>query len=155
MIIGTARGLLVAAAVAALAGCAGMKDNMPGWMPGSGSMSVGLSGAEEVPAIKTDAKGSGAFRVKSDGTITGSVSTEGVQGTMAHIHRGAKGVNGPVVVPFPVFDGLPASFNGVDGCVSADPALVDEIRHHPAGFYVNLHTPDFPGGAIRGQLRHR
>jgi hypothetical protein len=74
----TARGLVVAAAVAALAGCAGMRDKMPDWMPGSGAMKVSLSGSQEVPAVKTEAKGSGSFRVAEDGTISGSVKTEGV-----------------------------------------------------------------------------
>src|SRR5229473_908312 len=72
---------------------------LPGIQSGSGAMKVSLSGAEEVPAAKTDGKGSGSFRVAEDGTVTGSVSTEGLKGTMAHIHQGAKGQNGPVIVP--------------------------------------------------------
>ena len=147
MIIGTTRGLLVAAAVAALAGCAGMKDNMPGWMPGSGSMSVGLTGAEEVPAVKTDAKGSGAFRVKSDGTITGSVSTEGVQGTMAHIHRGAKGQNGPVIIPL--------TKKGDTYSVPEGKKLTDaQMKDLKAGnLYVNVHSNAHKGGEIRAQIQ--
>src|SRR3954469_11008559 len=91
--------LLAIAAVVTLAGCSGMRDKMPDWMPGSGAMKVSLTGAEEVPAASTQAKGSGSFRVAEDGTVSGSVTTEGVQGTMAHIHQGAKGQNGPVIIP--------------------------------------------------------
>ena len=64
--------LLVAVAIMGLAGCAQMKEKMPDWMPGSGAMKVSLTGAEEVPAVSTAAKGSGSFRVAEDGTVTGS-----------------------------------------------------------------------------------
>jgi len=72
-------------AVLAFAGC----SSMPSWMPGSGAVKVNLSPAEEVPPVKASGSGSGSFRVKDDGTLAGSVSTTGVQGTMAHIHQGA------------------------------------------------------------------
>ena len=66
----------------------------------------------------------------------------------AHIHRGAAGVNGPVVVPFtaPGRTATPA------GCTNADATLVGEIVGNPAGFYVNVHTKEPPAGAIRAQL---
>jgi hypothetical protein len=65
---------------------------------------------------------------------------------LAHIHHGAAGVNGPVVVDFmePV--------NGLQGCVHADPALIKQIRQDPADYYVNVHTTMFPAGEVRGQL---
>lgn len=62
--------------------------------------------------------------------------------TGAHIHQGAAGTNGPVVVNFN------AQLSGI-GLV--DPDLVNVLAN-PKGFYVNLHNADFPGGAIRGQL---
>ena len=71
-------------AVLALTACAGMREKMPDWMPGSGAMKVSLTGAEEVPPAKSDGKGTGSFRVAEDGTISGSVTTDGVKGTMAH-----------------------------------------------------------------------
>jgi hypothetical protein len=142
----TARGLVVAAAVAALAGCAGMRDKMPDWMPGSGAMKVSLSGSQEVPAVKTEAKGSGSFRVAEDGTISGSVKTEGVQGTMAHIHRGAKGQNGPVIIPL--------TKNGDTYSVPAGKKLTDaQMKDLKAGnLYVNVHSNAHKGGEIRAQL---
>jgi hypothetical protein len=118
-------------------------------------LTANLSGANEVPAGDPDGRGKAFVSARGD-KVCFAVTWEGIaQPAAGHIHRGAKGVNGPVVVGLPVFDGLPPSFNGVDGCVSADPGLVDEIRHNPSGFYVNLHTPDFQDGAIRGQLKHR
>jgi hypothetical protein len=118
-------------------------------------LTANLSGANEVGGGDPDGRGRAFVSAKGD-RVCFAVTWEGIaQPVAGHIHQGAKGVNGPIVVGFPVFDGLPSSFSGVDGCVSADPGLVDEIRRHPAGFYVNLHTPDFPGGAIRGQLKHR
>ena len=142
----TGKGLALAAALA-LAGCAGMKDTMPSWMPGSGAMKVSLSGAEEVPAVKTGAKGSGSFRVKSDGTITGSVTTEGIQGTMAHIHRGAKGQNGPVISPL-VKKG--DTYSVPEGKKLTE-AQMTELKD--GDLYVNVHSNAHKGGEIRAQLQ--
>ncbi|HYL23698.1 MAG TPA: CHRD domain-containing protein [Burkholderiales bacterium] len=134
-------------AVVALAGCAGMRDKMPDWMPGSGAMKVNLTGAEEVPPAKSDGKGSGSFRVAEDGTITGSVSTEGVKGTMAHIHNGAKGNNGPVIVPL--------TKNGDTYSVPEGKKLTaDQIKALKEGnLYVNVHSDRYKGGEVRAQLQ--
>ena len=70
--------------------------------------------------------------------------------TAAHIHRGAAGVGGPVVVIPPTLPNLTAT--SASGCVTIAPALADEILATPANFYINIHTTDFPTGAIRGQL---
>ena len=146
MITRTAGALAIAAAIS-LAGCASMRDKMPDWMPGSGAMKVSLSGAEEVPPVKTDAKGSGSFRVAEDGTITGSVKTEGVQGIMAHIHRGAKGQNGPVIIPL--------TKSGDTYSVPEGKKLTEaQMADLKAGnLYVNVHSPSHKGGEIRAQLQ--
>ena len=67
--------------------------------------------------------------------------------TAAHIHRGGAGVNGPPVVTLDAPDD-----NDSDDCDVISDALADEIRANPSGFYVNVHTADYPNGAIRGQL---
>jgi len=130
-------------AVAAFAGC----SSMPSCMPGSGAMKVSLAGTEEVPPVSTSAKGSGTFRLAKDGTITGSVTTEGVQGTMAHIHRGAKGQNGPVIVPL--------TKNGDTYSVPDGKKLTDDqVSDLKAGnLYVNVHSAAHKGGEIRAQLQ--
>jgi hypothetical protein len=138
---------VLAVAVIALAGCAGMRDKLPAWMPGSGAMKVSLTGAEQNPPVSTQAKGSGSFRVTEDGTLTGSVTTEGVQGTMAHIHRGAKGQNGPVVIPL--------TKNGDTYSVPEGRKLTEaQINDLKAGnLYVNVHSNANKGGEIRAQLQ--
>ena len=141
--IGTA---VLAFAALGLGGCATYKDNMPAWMPGSSAVNVKLSGAEEVPPVSTSGSGSGSFRVAEDGTLSGSVTTKGVPGTMAHIHRGAKGQNGPVVVPL--------TKNGDTYSVPAGRKLTaEQMKDWKAGnFYVNVHTARNKGGEVRGQI---
>jgi len=64
----------------------------------------------------------------------------------AHIHAGGPGQNGR-----PVIDLHPES-NGDEGCVGADPTALRNLREHPETFYLQLHTAEYPDGAIRGQL---
>ena len=66
--------------------------------------------------------------------------------TAAHIHAGGPGQTGP-----PVIDLHPEA-NGDEGCVGADPTALRNVRDHPEAFYLNLHTPEYPEGAMRGQL---
>ena len=46
----------------------------------------------------------------------------------------------------------PGADGNSDGCTAAQTSLIDEIIANPAGFYVNVHTKEHPGGAIRAQL---
>ena len=66
----------------------------------------------------------------------------------AHIHTGAAGSSGAVVVPLGTPDGSGKS----SGCLPAARSVVASILNAPDSFYVNVHTAAFPGGAIRGQL---
>ena len=77
-----------------------------------------------------------------------SVSTITLPAAAAHIHEGARGVAGPVVVPL----SAPDAGGAASGCVTADAALMTRIMQSPDNFYVNVHTSDFPAGAVRGQL---
>ena len=138
--------VLLVAAASLLASCATYQDNAPSWLPGSGATSVKLSGAEEVPPVNASGSGSGTIRVNSDGTVSGSVTTTGVQGTMAHIHQGAKGQNGPVIVPL--------TKSGDTYTVPAGAKLNDAQMKafKEGGLYVNVHTAANKGGEVRGQL---
>jgi CHRD domain len=117
-------------------------------------LAASLTGAQEVPG-PGDPDGSGRALVRLAGdqacfVLKWSRITAPVA---AHIHVGRRGVPGGIVVGF--FQGaLPDTLNAVAGCAAADPAVVDAIAADPRGYYVNIHTADFPGGAIRGQL-HR
>ena len=138
---------LAAAALTLVAGCAEMQSKMPDWMPGSGAIKVTLSGAEEVPPAKTEGSGSGSFRVAEDRTITGSVTTKGVAGTAAHIHQGAKGKNGPVIVPL--------TKNGDTYSVPEGRKLTEsQVKALKEGnLYVNVHSNKYKGGEVRAQLQ--
>jgi hypothetical protein len=139
--------LFAIAAIIALAGCAGMRDKMPDWMPGSGAIKVSLTGAEEVPPVNTQAKGSGSFRIVEDGTVTGSVTTEGMQGMMAHIHQGAKGQNGPVIIPLT----KAGDTYSVPEGKKLTPAQIEALK--AGNLYVNVHSPQHKGGEVRAQLQ--
>src|SRR4051794_33185306 len=112
------------------------------------------------PTGDPDGTGTAAFTIvtlDTADTVTGAqvcfdLSYSNLTGTpvAAHIHRGAAGVGGPVVVIPPTLPNLTA--NSASGCVDIAPALADEILATPANFYINVHTTDFPAGAIRGQL---
>jgi hypothetical protein len=61
---------------------------------------------------------------------------------------GTATVAGPVVVPLTP----PDATGSAAGCVNVARTLVRAILTNPSGYYVNVHTTDFPNGAIRGQL---
>lgn len=111
-----------------------------------------LSGAQQVPAITTMANGVATFTLNSMlNEITYSVVTDGLSGpiTMAHIHGGAIGVSGGVLVD------LSAGINGnqitgtITGAAITD-ALINAMLKGET--YVNVHTTANPGGEIRGQI---
>jgi hypothetical protein len=112
-----------------------------------------LDGKAEVPGLG-DANGTGEFAGWFDAAQGRVCYTLGIASlanpTMAHIHRGAAQVAGPVVVPL----ANPAQ-NIADTCTPVAAALVNEIVANPAGFYVNVHTKEHPSGAIRAQLKRR
>jgi hypothetical protein len=147
------RSLAIAAAVALLLGLLILAA--PG-VASAGSRPVSfmavMLGRNEVPPGDADAFGT-AF-VRFDGTQTCfTVTWHNLNAPMrAHIHQGAAGVNGPIVLPF--FEGeVPAPISSAHGCVTGGQDLIDEIRGHPGQFYVNVHNAEFPAGAMRGQLR--
>ncbi len=116
-------------------------------MRSAASEIVVLSGAEEVPAVATSASGSGTITVAADKSVSGSVTTSGVEGTAAHIHEAASGSNGPVVI---TLDHTSANVWSVPGGAKLTDA---QYASYKAGnLYVNVHSAANPGGEIRGQL---
>lgn len=107
-----------------------------------------LSGGDEVPPVKTVASGSGTITVAGDGSVSGSVKTTGVAGMAAHIHVGAMGKNGPVIIPLT---------KAADGEWSVPPGAKlteEQMKSYKAGdLYVNVHSDANKGGEIRAQLK--
>ena len=120
-------------------------------MDGSTVLTAAMTGAAEIPG-PGDADGSGSATIRIDPLMAGRVcydlSVSNIEtATAAHIHRGALGVAGPVVVALTA-----PSAGSSAGCVDVAAALGTEILTMPAGFYVNVHNARYPDGAVRGQL---
>jgi hypothetical protein len=161
-IIGTAV-LAVVLAVVAVAPAAAEGGHGGG---GGGSAAIvtfdiDLTGAAEVPG-PGDADGTGVAQVnvfaKGAGgrTVCFAIAVDLITlpATAAHIHNAPTGVAGPVVVTLAPPQPFGSGTVGVSaGCVTGlSPSLVRNIAQHPEQYYVNVHTTDFPAGAVRGQL---
>jgi hypothetical protein len=131
-----------------------------------------LSGDEEVPSVITLAQGQVVLMVSKDATMIHYIliAANIENAFMAHIHIAPAGVNGAIVVWLygsppagPDEDLIPGRFSGVlakgtftaadlVGPLAGQPlsALISEIEAGNA--YVNVHTIQFPGGEIRGQI---
>lgn len=112
-----------------------------------------LTGHAEIPG-PGDPDGSGTASIRltgGEGRLCFALTARNITlpAAAAHVHRGGAAVAGPVVVPLSPPDASGRS----EGCVAVDRALVAEILANPSGFYANVHTSDFPAGAIRGQLQ--
>jgi len=128
--------------------------------------------SNEVPPISgTEANGSGTaavtFNLTKDSsgnitaaaldvTVTATGFPAGTSLTASHIHGGAAGANGGVLVSFGLAAGEVSFANGSGSFTKRSVSLtVDQansIMANPSAFYVNIHTADNPGGVARGQL---
>ena len=113
----------------------------------AGEMNVKLTGAEETPAITTDALGTSTIKVSADKSVTGSVKTTGLAGTMAHVHLAAKGQSGPPIITL-------EKTSASEWSVPAGAKLTDEqyAAYKAGNLYVNVHSDAHKGGEIRAQL---
>ena len=139
--------ILLAAAVVAAMGMAGC-NTMKSMTGGGHTQSVTLSGANEVPAVNTSASGTGNVTVGADRMVTANITVTGMNATAAHIHEGAAGANGPVIVPFVK--------QGDNTFVAAPGAKMTEAQYdaYKAGrTYVNVHSAAHASGEIRAQLK--
>ena len=120
---------------------------------GSGKpITVTMKGTNEVPG-PGDMDGKGTATLNFDtakNQICYDLEVSGI-GTAngAHIHSGATGKAGDVKVPLTTPDAKGAA----KSCATVDPALLKDIMANPANYYVNVHTAEFPNGAVRGQLK--
>lgn len=121
-------------------------------------LATALRGAAEVPVAggpaTGDAHGTALEFIKVEGDqVSVAVTWHGTgRPTALHLHQGAKGANGDVVVD--LTKALRhARHHSATGTVEVDdPALLTALTNDPGAFYANLHTEEFPGGAVRGQL---
>lgn len=109
-----------------------------------------LSGEAEIPTGDPNANGTASIKTRGS-EVCYDVRWSGVEATASHIHRGAAGKTGDIVVNFFAQDTALAA-NKKAGCVQADAEVVAAIAAKPGNYYVNVHSADFPKGEIRGQL---
>ncbi len=163
-----AASMVIAAGLAA--GCDGDSPVRPSTE--TAEFSAQLSPANEVPPVtgpESTATGNVEieFNISRDagGAITSAVASFQMQVsnfpltstiTMAHIHRGAVGISGVIVVDTGVSAGLFPLVAGVGSltrpAISVTPSVAQEILSNTAGFYFNIHSSLNPNGVLRGQL---
>jgi CHRD domain len=131
------RALVAAAALAVAIGSASAQD-----------VKVKLVGAEETPPVTTSATGAGTIKIGADKSVSGTITTKGIDGTVAHIHEGALGVAGPPIITL--------TKSGDDKwLVPPDSKLTDEqyASFKAGNLYVNVHSAEHKPGEIRAQLK--
>ena len=110
------------------------------------TLTAALTGANETAGGDADGTGSFSATVDADeGDLCYSLKADKIAAaTMAHIHSGAAGANGPPVVTIALTD---------DNCMAVEPDVLKALTAHPENYYVNVHNAEFPAGAVRGQLQ--
>jgi Cu/Zn superoxide dismutase len=120
----------------------------------SPKFTAAMSGAQEVPT-KGDAKTTGKATITATGKkLCYTIVVKNLSGVpqAGHIHSGVKGKAGPVFVT--LFAKPKAPKKGkLSGCVSATASQIKAISAKPSAYYVNVHTKEYPNGALRGQLK--
>jgi hypothetical protein len=106
-----------------------------------------LNGGQEVPAINSPATARSTIAVGTDRTVTGGVTTSNIEGVSTHIHEGAAGANGPVLV---TLSKTSASQWEVPAGTTLTPAQYESFK--AGNLYVNVHSAGHPNGEIRAQL---
>jgi hypothetical protein len=132
--------LAVATGAAVLGSCAALKAKESG-------QQVILYGSNEVPPAATSAYGTGTVNIMADRRVVATVNAIYMTATAAHIHEGAAGANGPVIVPFTrISDNV---FVALDGAKLTD---AQYASYKAGNLYVNVHSARYPGGEVRAQL---
>jgi CHRD domain len=140
------------ALLAVIAGAVVAAPGASGGATSAATLRATMNGTVEVP--KGDPDGRGTARVTtspSRGRVCYTVTLSNV-GTVSagHIHKGAKGKAGPIVVPL-----FATATSQPKGCATGvSKSLIRDINAHPRRYYINVHNATYPGGAVRGQL-HR
>jgi hypothetical protein len=141
------RVLLTAGAVAALSlGAAGAASAKP-----PGTPAIPLNNEQETTGAMGGASGFFSYEIEGD-QFCYELEVEGLTAPalFAHIHVGARNVAGPVVFGIDIGSGTSWS---VDTCETVDAEILAAIEASPRDYYVNVHTPTYMGGEVRGQLK--
>jgi len=118
---------------------------------GGTAFNITLVGEAESPAADPVATGTATVRLRAgQGQVCYKVAASNLNGPAVamHIHKAAAGTSGPVVIPL----ATPGADGKAGGCAAVARSLVAQVLGAAASFYLNIHTAEFPGGAIRGQL---
>lgn len=131
------RAFVAAAALAVAMGSAGAAD-----------VKVKLVGAEETPPVTTSATGWGTIKIGDDKSVSGTIKTKGIDGTVAHIHEGAPGQPGPPIITL-------TKSGDNKWLVPPGSTLTDEqyASFKAGNLYVNVHSAEHKPGEIRAQLK--
>lgn len=107
-----------------------------------------LSGLEESPPVTTSASGTGTITIAADKSVSGTIKTVGIEGTVAHIHVGAPSQSGPPVIT------LDRGADGVWSVPNGSKLTDGQYASFKAGnLYVNVHSAEHKAGEIRGQMK--
>ena len=112
----------------------------PGGVP-----AIPLNTEQETTGSDTGASGFFSY------TIQGSQLCYTLPAVAAHIHKAPRHVAGPIVIPFSAVPS--ATTFETSACVTPAAALLADLQANPKSYYVNVHTANFPGGEVRGQLK--
>ena len=117
----------------------------------SPAIDVSASASEVFPRTNSTASGTGQLTINLvTGAVTGGITLTGITATVAHIHSGIAGTNGPVLVDFVQSSTDPNRWDAEAGGV----LTAEQVNALLAGqLYVNVHSAAHPGGEIRGQIR--
>ena len=107
-----------------------------------------LAGANETAGGDPDGSGTFSAKVDSDaGDVCYVLAGKNIATpTAAHLHSGAAGSDGAPVLT------LEVTGADLDECIAVEPDKLEAILAAPGEQYINIHTADFPKGAVRGQL---
>jgi len=121
----------------------------PALAAGPAAFTTILSGPAEVPPAPAAGHGTASVTIDTaKGQLCYELSATGSDTpTMAHVHKGAAGVAGPVVVALD-----PPAQGTSKGCANASADILAAILAEPSSYYVNVHTAKYPKSAMRGQL---
>jgi hypothetical protein len=114
----------------------------------SADLKVTLSGTEETPPVMTKATGVAMITIGADMSVSGTIKTTGIEGTMAHVHVGAVGESGPAIIT------LAKDATGVWVIPAGSKLTDDQYAKFKAGqLYVNVHSAEHKPGELRAQLK--